>query len=105
MSDPKEEIWSKAFFAYLGASLDPSAARQKADEATSEYADRWPHSEHIAAVPSGVDLGMFARVVAQLEADRRVDAHTVLRSLCEAMSESQRRGERLTRWTPPARGS
>jgi len=99
-----EEIWGKAYFAYLQAGLHCTAASVKADEAVDAYAERWPHSEAVATVPSGFDLAMVGRAVAQLEADNRIDARLVLNSLLEALRTAQQHGERLTRWMPPPRG-
>lgn len=103
-SDPREEAWASAFNAYLSASLHPTAAREKADEALKLYEERWPSMKAVTFVGGGVDVSMLSRAVSYLETENRFDACKVLKSLVEALTKAQAEGKRLTGWLPPPRG-
>ena len=104
MSDKREEIWDRAYNAYLTAGLYPSEAREKADMALKEREERWP-IKYEPPVIGGLDFPMVKRALAALEADGRMDAHKVLSSLITKLAEAQEQGKKLTEWGPPMRGA
>jgi hypothetical protein len=104
VSDPREEIWGKAFYSYLATRIHPTEARMKADEALEEHESRWPAAVAAPVVVAGLDGAMLQRAITQLNADGRWDAKLVLSSLFEAVMDAQVRGDKLSKWTPPPRG-
>jgi len=65
---------------------------------------RWEAPAQRSAA-TGLDSTLMANVIGQLEAGKRYDALLVISSLFEAVKAAQQRGEVLTAWNPPSRGT
>jgi len=105
-ADPREEVWREAFMAAMTGGAGPDGARNRAKEALQIYEQEWPFDRPEVVVAGGtIDYSMLKNACAALKEDMRFDAYLVLKDFANALLDAQRKGQKLSAWGPPPRGT